>query len=455
MNNALILLLLLSMAGCSQKSQPVEPGIQHPAATPKPAESPDLQKSPAFRGTLRELLQNVAREQYPDSANLYIPPPDGMEGHFYVQVHQEPAILLLADNVSAYTAGDNILAVGFSSGEIRVFGPNPCPSLFLPGGKSGVGLLDWHPDSPFLLAANEERKEANIFDLRKCAQIGERSFNSTLLLGSISPRGAWLGLIDQTQTLWVGPAAGGPLTKVAALRYPPLALAFSPQEGLLLTVDQAGWLTIWAPMTKKLVSQTLIPSGPFASASFDGHFVDLAQAGQGQKLRFDLVAKKLVPLENIGTPFQLKNGVLSYQTWKNRLVKKAHMQPPCLEVWFSSKDKAFLVRDLDGESRGYGLDGTLLPTVPGGEGLTPVPVDEDARFEHKGHKYALAERMFQKEHHQLNCRFIPGKGFFLWWRKAPRPMEFNPRPNFLPVRQGILAEEGVTWNPLEPSDQLL
>ncbi len=447
----LVLWLLAALAGCTAppSSRPTEaPGTQTPPPPAQPSEA-----APSFKGTLKDFLAHTLKAQYISSLNLYIPPPAGMENDFYIQLNQEPAVLHLGKGVKAYAAGENGLAMGFASGLIQTFGPLSCPGVQLPG-KSGVSLLSWHPDSPMLAASNEDRKEVLVFDLRHCAQVAERAFNSTIIRMAVSPKGSWLAVFDQVHTLWVGPAAGGPMTKVSSLRYETIGLAFTPQEGLLLAVDQAGWITVWAPMTKNLVDKIQVPFGPFERAEFDDRFITLYPA-EGQPVRWDVPAKKVVAAEKTASPFQLQNEVLLYKTYSNRLVKKIHMRPPTFEVAHSATRKTIRIRDLDGQTRFYGLDGNLADRGEDVPDYESVPTDPDGRFQIKGRQYALGDRIFQKEHTQLNCRFIPGQGYFLWWTASARPMEFNPRPDALPVRRTLLAEEAVTWTPIESSNQLL
>lgn len=446
--------LLLVLAGCATPPAPA-PGAADPrpaAQAPPPPGQPPTEAAPAFKGSLKDFLAHTLKTQYVSALNLYTPPPAGLEKDFFVQLNQEPAVLHLGKGVKAFAAGENGLAMGFASGLIQTFGPASCPGVQIPG-TSGVSLLSWHPDSPLLAAANEEKKDLFVFDLRQCAQVAERSFNATVTRMAVSPRGSWLAVTDQVHTLWVGPAGGGPLTKVSSLRYETIGLSFTPQEGLLLAVDQAGWITIWAPMTKALVDKVQVPFGPFARAEFSERFVTLFP-DEGPPVRWDIPAKKVAAAEREASPFLLQNEVLLYRTFSNRLVKKMHMRAPSFEVAHSPGRKIIRVRDLDGQTRFYGLDGQ--PTA-GGEApdYEPVATDPEGRFQVKGRQYVLADRIFQKEHVQLNCRLIPGQGSFLWWTAAPRPQEFNPRPDFLPLRRTLSPDESVTWTPIESSSQLL
>ena len=102
------------------------------------------------------------------------------------------------------------------------------------------------------------------------------------------------------------------MNKAADLRYRTLAMAFTPQEGLLLAVDQAGWLTIWAPLTNSNVDKFRIPFGPFRSAAFDGQFVVLVPE-EGPPVRWDIVEKRVVNVKARPSRFDLKNGGASLQ----------------------------------------------------------------------------------------------------------------------------------------------
>ena len=354
--------------------------------------------------------------------------------------------------MTAYAAGENGLAMGFATGKVRVFSPFQCPEVTLPGG-SGVSLISWLPGSPLMAAVGAECKDVFVFDLRRGAEIAERNFNATLSAVSLSSRGTWLAVADGVHNLWVGPGAGGPMTKVASLRYEPIGLSFTPQEGLLMAVDAAGWITIWAPLTKKMVDKVQVPSGPFTRAEFADSTIILFPQ-EGEPVRWDILAKRVITGESAPSPFALRNGVLTYKTYSPRPVKKMHMFPAEFRVDFSPGQKLVRVRDIDRETRFYGLDGNPAGKAEAAD-FEAVPVDPDGRFQLKDRKFALAERIFQKEHVELMCRFIPGKGYFLWWKNAPRPIEFNPKPGELPRRSGISAGEPVVWTPVEPSDQFL
>jgi hypothetical protein len=450
---AALFLVLTLVSACAG---PVAPPASGPApaaqALPQPEPEPEKDILPGFKGTLKDFLGQTLKAQYSAALNLYTPPPDGLEKDFHLQLNLEPATLILGNGVTAYAAGENGRAMGFATGKVRVFSPFQCPEITLPGG-SGVSMISWLPGSPLMAALGAECKDVFVFDLRRGAEIAERNFNSTLAAVSLSSRGTWLAVADGVHDLWVGPGAGGPMTKVASLRYEPIGLSFTPQEGLLMAVDAAGWITIWAPLTKKLVDKVQVPSGPFARAEFSDSTIILFPK-EGEPVRWDILAKRVMTGESAPSPFSLRNGVLTYKTYSPRPVKKVHMAPAELRVEFSPGQKLVRVRDIDRETRFYGLDGNPAAKSESPD-FEPVPVDPDGRFQIKDRKFALAERIFQKEHAELLCRFLPGKGYFLWWKNAPRPMEFNPKPGELPRRTGISANEPAVWTPVEPSDQFL
>ena len=114
----------------------------------------------------------------------------------------------------------------------------------------------------------------------------------------------------------------------------------------------------------------------------------------------------------------------------------------------------FEVSDLDGVTRYYGKkDGTLRSGDFKAVDWVDVSVKSDGTFVYDETGYTLADRMFQRDFMRLNCRFIPGQGYFLWWDASARPDEFNPRPGFLPERSSLIRDADIKWVPVEESSR--
>ena len=217
---------------------------------------------------LKDLLQRTLREQYYSPMHLYSLPPEGFAKTFYIQLRPEEAVLHLAKNVSRFVVDPNGLAVGMGNGDIYIWSEWPCPSVTLPG-KGSVGLLAWASGSPYLAAAPEGRDGVFLFDIRQCARASLWSPGGKFKHIAVSPKGAWLGAVDEGHTLWLGKIPETP-TGIARLRYNVLDLAFTPQEGVLMAADEGGWVTLWATHEKRLLEQIQIPGGPFQNARFEG-----------------------------------------------------------------------------------------------------------------------------------------------------------------------------------------
>ena len=439
---------MLAVGACAPK--PGKAPVQPAPAPPEAAEA----HPPAPPVSLKDHLTSVAEEQYFSSKNLYISPPAGMKDKFYVQISREPAALHLATDVTAYAATRSGLAVGREDGSILVYGAKGCSSLLLPGNR-GVERISWHEGSRYLAAVPDDGKRVTVFDLTHCAGVSERAFNSTIHSMALSPRGSWLGVSDTAHSLWVGPPMGGGLSRVTALRYEALDMAFTPQEGLLMVIDEAGWLTLWAPLSKKMVDMVQVPFGPFEEAAFFDTYIDLFPK-EGEPVRWDILNKQVVPREAQADPYSLSQGVLTYRTFKDLLVRKAHFRAPNIRVKYSPSAKALKVADLDGETRFYAHpSGRPVEGQMAAGDFRPVELDGPASFEAAGEEFVLGERIFQRDHDALFCRHVPGSGFFLWWSKRNRPDEFNPHPQALPARNTLAPEEPVQWTPIEPIKELL
>jgi hypothetical protein len=401
---------------------------------------------------LKDLLQRTLREQYYAPMNLYSLPPEGFAKTFYIQLRPEEAVLHLAKNVSRFVADPNGLAVGMSNGAIYLWSKWPCPSVTLPG-KGHVGLLAWASGSPYLAASPEGRDGVFLFDIRQCVRVAlwspERRFKHI----AVSSKGAWLGAVDEGHTLWLGKTPETP-TDIARLRYGVLDLAFTPQEGVLMAVDEGGWITLWATHEKRLLEQFQVPGGPFRQARFEGARLSLTSR-EGTVQTWDLRRRVAVTPEKEAERFYLSDGVLRYRTWSKYLMKKIHLGGPSLRVWHSPSLGVVRVKDIDGKERYYSATAGRQSSVVETKDWRPVVMDDEYGFSLGEERFQLADPVFQKEHLRLYCRYVPQAGFFLWWKERTRPGDFNPFPNRLPARRNLKEDAPLTWEWMNSPEDLL
>lgn len=450
---AALLLLGLALAGCAstlpetvlQRSQAAPAAATEQAAPPSAAES---------SLSLKEYLTAVAAQQYASPKKLASPPPREMVGKFYMELDREPANLILASGVAAFAYDNDGLAIGFKDGFIRTFGGSFCPSVALPG-KNKLGDVAWSPQSPLLAALDAEKEQLFLYDLRSCQLIDEHAFSSPLTDLTISSHGSWIAGAVGGHGLVLSPGAGLKFQTLGELRYASLAMNFTPREGLLMVIDNAGWLTLWAPLTGKRLHEHLIPGGPFLKARFEGQSLFLTPA-EGKTASFNVASMEESSTLPPQTPYQLENGVLTYKTSAKLPVKKLHMVPPVFHVFVNKDVNLLMVEDMDGMVRHYDLlQGRPVPKPAQGGAWTPVEVSKAGEFSVDGRKYALAVKAAQWEHLQLNCRSLQNGRFVLWWSQSLRPAEFDPHPGMLPVRESILADSPPNWVAIEPSNDLL
>ena len=143
----------------------------------------------------------------------------------------------------------------------------------------------------------------------------------------------------------------------------------------------------------------------------------------------------------------VENGQLYFSTGLTRWLKKRRMRAPEMLVSWSGEAGALRVRDMDGQTRYY--------SWPQGEYLGQeeiqgtdwqwIPMTPEGRWEAGGKLFRLADPVFQKGHQRLICRYIPDKGFFLWWRQMPFKLNSDPRPMHLPMRADMKDSTPPVW----------
>lgn len=437
---AALLLLAASCAGPAAETPARLPGSPPP---PAPAEPAPLGGRP-----LSAFLAELLAEQHFPAESIYNPPPRDLAGAYYTVLHQEPARVSLARGVSAWEARGDTLAVGLESGEALVWSPYACGRVALPG-TGRVSALAWSGQSPFLALLDAGRTAAHVFDLTRCGALATHAPGGVFTRIALSPAGTWLALSDEGHRLWIGPLLG-PLAQAAAMRYSVLALAFTPQEGLLMAVDSEGWLTFFAPLQGRLAGQVAIPGGPFAEASFEGRLVLLTTAS-GKAVTYDAARREVLRPRSGDSPFRLRDGVLSYRTAHPRWTKQVVFGRPRLAAAVSAERGLVRVEDVDGATRFYSLShgGPAPEPSPGGTAdWKEADIDPDGRFHYGNRWFALADPAHSAKGMTLLCRRPPGGGFHLWWRESFRFTEFQARPDALPDRRSLLLDSPVEWTPV-------
>lgn len=419
-----------------------------PAPGPLPMEyfEPKGETLPAF-------LKKSRKAQYFSSKVITTPPPKDMVDKYHLLLERGQAPITLADNVSGFVQKGEVLAMGLTDGKFKLYSGWPCSGGVLPF-PDPVRTMAWEPESRYLLVTGGNKQSIFVFDVKLCGQVGRLDLNSTIENLAVSPKGSWMAAVDQTHRLWLGTPLGKKMMKVDNLRFVTLAIDFSPQEGILMAVDQAGWVVMWGTHTAKRMDYFQIKGGPFSKARFAGRRVELMDYS-GNWQSWDMTTKTPQSFKPPKDRFMLKNNVLTYRTRNPVLMKKLLFGPAKLSAMASKSLGLIRVDDLDGKQRYYhAATGGQAPPPENSSDWTELDLDKGYKFEFGGSDYSLAVTMFQKDHFQLLCRHVPGKGYYLWWRESVRPGEYNPHPDSLPAKNGILKDSPVDWKSLNPDNDL-
>ncbi|SDB55690.1 hypothetical protein SAMN05660653_02794 [Desulfonatronum thiosulfatophilum] len=442
--------------------------------------------------TLEEMIRQTLAHQYP-SPRIDFPVPD-KTGRYFIELAHEPVMLQLATGAMTFQAGPQSeagprtdspiavgLAAGLDNGDIRIWSSWPCPLLTLPT-ETPVSLLAWDGSGPYLGAGGEISKdELHIFDLRYCAHVATVASERALSTAALSSSLTRVALVDVGRRLHVGPV-DGPLEYLGTLRYPPLAVQFSPREGLLQIVDQAGWLLIWALPGLDLLDQRRIPGGPFDAAMFhDGRIaLRIMEKDEGFQELFEVPSGERTVVWNIPEgrlisggelmdsrsgafvhPFilleqlDLESGILSYRTKNEHWLRKLHFGSPRLEAHVAADEGLLRISDIDQVQRWYSLrDGSLLESPePAPAELRPLPVDVDATVRWGDREYVLADPVLARDGYLLLARHVPDERFFLWWvAMEPDLSGYFHGKGLLPIRESLRRELAPQWISL-PDDQ--
>lgn len=427
---------------------------------PQPVHDLTLEKPFGPSMTLREFLDQSLERFFPTQGPALSAPLRPEE--FFIEVAREPVTVHLAAGVRIHAGGDAGLAAGLDSGDILVWSDWPCPALTLPE-PDPVAVLTWDGSAPYLGAAGQGGFSLYLYDLRLCAHVDTVPVSSGVKTAALSSSGQWAAVVDRNRGLRVGPVNGEALPQAGVLRFQPLALAFSPREGVLFSVDQAGWLLHWAVPEGRVLDQRLIPGGPFRMARFQSRFLLLEPAGETEStgaerpagIVWDIPLSRMAQEQPAVRAFELEQGLLTYRPEKPRWLRKMHLGHPVMRAWASASERLLRVRDVDGRTRCYcAADGLVRePEQCTGEDWEELAVDAAGRFQWGRVEYALADPVLMRAGRVLYCRYLPEDRFFLWWNHAghdANEVNAEQAPGMFPVRESLRLEIPPAWTPMPP-----
>lgn len=402
--------------------------------------------------SLEQYVQHLFSKVYITPDQLYDLPIEGTEGFFHVQIKPQKAIPLLSGNVAVTTGKLEGLAVGLEDGRIFVFSGFPCRTMLMPDSKPPKAIA-WAPESPLLAALDSTGSHVYLYNLNVCDRpeeiLGARDRGIEML--SMSEEGAWLTFVDKYRSLWAGPV-GELLEPVYRYEDEPIGLSFTPYQGLLVAVDRAGKVVLWALKDKEMVRTFTIPGGPFAKAVLEGHILFMTDE-KGKETSWKILVRgpaKQKPEEHL----VVRDGKLYFKTGLTRWLKKTRMIRPMIFLSQSPSKGVLRVRDLDREYRYYDWNTgeSLGQETVEAEDWTLVPEVKNGYYRIRGRLFRMADPVYQDEHQRLNCRYVQDKGFFLWWEEMGEPMMANPYPMHLPVRRNLRANATITWQDLHQGE---
>lgn len=438
----IIAILLLVFSGCAKNPVP---------ATDEPTlindNSLDVSRLSGHRPkSLAGLVEYSASQQYSSLESIYNRPPEDLADNHFVLLSKENEVINLAEKVTTFVQKKNILAAAFRNGVIQLYGGNGCGAVQTSG--EPVNAVSWYPRSRFLAASSGENRVVEVFNINECARVRVHDVNSTVEMFAVSPKGSWLAMVDEARRIWVGPVAGR-LSRVGRFMYQPMSLSFSDEEGILMGVDATGKLTMWSPLKRTRIYEHKIKGGPFKSVEVHGPYLNIVTEN-GKRFQWNVSQRTEAPYSEVKSGFFLKNGVLTYRSPRKVFTRKVFFKPVSIVVERSPSGNVYRVSDIDGEKRFYSsVSGSLLKDQYDFADWEKVKLGRGYGFSHRGKDFSLAVPIAQREFQRLYCRYIPSKGYYLWWKKTARPDDYFKSRGMVPRREGIAAESPLEWVPLE------
>ncbi|WP_027178339.1 hypothetical protein [Maridesulfovibrio bastinii] len=400
--------------------------------------------------SLVNYLSEVTGNNYLTSEKLYKAPAEDSEETFFISVFKEKKSLTVAQDVCSYAGTEKGLAAAFNDGTMKIWSRFHCSEVHLPS-PSGAKFIGYAPGSPFLVATNNAADKIFVYDLRNCTRVpGQFKVEKAPVTRlALSETGEWLSYIDAFNILYSGPVKG-PLRRITAMEGTPIFLGYSPAQGIMIAVQGTGRVTMLAMRNDLHLKTENVSGGPFVSAEISGYNLCLRRQ-DGRKIYWNIISREKVQpdshqVKSTPTVF-LKGHDLIYSSngklWKYVI----HNEEPIFIVEYSKEAKMIRVRDLDHKTRYYDMhSGAELKEVDSSDWKVVSP--RNGVYKIGRNKFKLFDRVYQKGGHRLNCRYVPGSGFILWWVEVVHSDEINPHPMELPLRKNILASEQPVWFPL-------
>ncbi len=411
---------------------------------PLPALAQEATQRPAEN--LPQLLERANALKTFDLNTLYSPPAEKEFGTSLRLLGHGTAVLELVQGVNTFAAAEDGLAVGLTNGDLRVYGTLACAGMDDPLDSQAV-LLGYGARARYLAAVSQSREGVSLYDLENC-ELSRRFELPGVVSMAMSRSGAWLALAAQNGDVLVGPPNSSP--KPIPLKLDSmLGVGFGPNQGVLYAVSRSGEVALWDLMHDQELGRFTVEGGPFSKALFSGQFMVLTTTNN-KRFSVDLTKREIIPFSRQLAQFYLQDKTLRYRTWKPVLRTRKVMGEPELGVMHSTFLDLIRVRDLDGADRCYDtLMGKPMSCRAANDWET-IPLTPFGGFFLGKTGYRLADVVFFWDHDVLLSRFVPDRGWFLWWVKATRLREYNPLPGHLPERISIRADEAVTWTPVVP-----
>ncbi len=427
-----VILIILLFHGCAPKA---------PEITPEPVTTEKTPYGPVQ--PMKELLSSSYAQQYSPVQSVFEPRREPDYSKMILLSRERPEIIL-ADDVTAYALQGDVLAAGFSGGHVRIWSGWPCAG-FDYSSDDPVQNIWMGGYSPFVAVSSGNQQEISIFDLRSCTLRKEITTQGPVQNITVSSDASRIALVDEGRRLWTG-SPGQTLEHRETLRYNPLAMSFTPKGGVLMVVDEAGWLVKWTVPEYEMLESFLIPDGPFEVARFKGSSLVLDKRGNpGSAVVWNIPAGQLDADNTARGEYLLENKVLYYILHHEELVKRVFMSAPELQVQIDPEKMAVKVRDLDGRQRYFNArTGEEIEEFESYAGFKDIQVQPTGVFSWADTDYSLADPVMSSKDSTLWSRYIPDQGHYLWWT-ADRDRQSGTFQQRLPLRRNIRAEIPPDW----------
>lgn len=436
----LLLVFLLLLAGCAAGHGPPRPHV--------PEVSSPGGASAVAPGSLQAFAAARAAELTPSLRSIFAPP-QGLPQPFFLVLSREVQETPLADRVLAHATADASLAFAREDGGIGIVSSWPCHSLALPGGARAVAL-SLAAQAGRLAALDEGNHTLRVFDLTACGELAAHATPTPVATMALSPDGQSIGYADAAYGLWAGPAiaTGQGFANLARLRFITLDVGFSPRCGLLVVVDQVGWITVWKLPEGQILKTLRLPGGPFQEARISGGTV-LARTVQGQAVAFDLASASALAAPSPET-LTLREGVLLHTGGSPRLHRRLRLGTSPMQAWLHEAAGVLTLRDVDGQTRSYTVQDGRPTQPPGGPGQgQPVTLDGQYIASHGALRLQVAFPLYKTAGMTLYCRQTADEQYLLWWEACEHPAAPQTPPPGLPRLSNVFGAEPAGWIPLD------